>query len=229
MIEITPALESKAFELANNLRFSPEGRQRTSHTEKMWKYRAYQGGEPASMIDWKQSARGRDIIVREHEKISHRHIFFWAMPDSLGPDIQEAAITILLALGYTLVKKERVIGWLSPDLPISRTASMLATLVENGLNQEDSGGQTHNIRNQFIMLSGNFTQSPSEVLEKLRTYAAQGNRGLLLHCSAVKLPNDLAIAKAANNAGWPILSMSEKDRLDIVLADLLEKTLQATR
>lgn len=228
---ITPQLESQAQQLANDLRFSPEGRQRVTHTEKMWRYRSYQGGDPVGSIDWRQSARSRDILVRDHEKIVMRDIFFGLFFDPEQPR-QTQTLLLLLALAHTLVKKERAVGWISPLRPLTRTSSLVGQLFEDGFRDKPLCLASQDIRNQFILIAGDMDSGNQPLHNLVKTYMAQGNRGLLIPTQSPDARTDDGLLKAALNAQWPVVSMDDKkgnNRLDFHLAHLLEKTLQATR
>lgn len=53
--------------------------------EDFWQFRVYNPLEPASLIDWKQSARSADeniLWVREREKQTQRPLIFWVDPSA---------------------------------------------------------------------------------------------------------------------------------------------------
>lgn len=226
------AMETQAMLLAAHLRNSPESRMRTSHTEKIWKYRSYQGGEPATMIDWKQSGKGREIYVREHEKITHRKIYFWCSFAN-AQAYEEHATLVLLALAHILVQKEREVGWVVDNLPSSQTASQLGTLfaksLENLSKAEMPAPKAHKLFNHLVLIAANFSQENEAMVHAIKTYAAQGNMGLLIHLGGAFDEKANAITRTARNAQWPVLRLNPKDRADISLTHLLEKTVQATR
>lgn len=226
-MQITPALDFQAQELANALLFSPQGRLRQSHTEKMWAYRSYQGSEPAHMIDWRQSARSNQILVREHEKIKNRDIYFYADVAKEAP-VKEETTLILLALAYALMKKERGLGWLGLDIPVTHTASLIPTLIGKGLSQT-SANVEGNFAHQYVIWIADFVHPSPELLGLLKSSAARGNKGILLHTAESGDLKGCACALAARNTGWPIITMNEQLRPDQCLASLLEPILQETR
>ena len=225
------SLEVKAQELASNLEYSPESRLRTTHTETMWKYRAYQGGEPAASIDWKQSAKGREIYVREHEKITHRDIYFWSSFKGVE-ETREHALLVLLALAHILVKKERKVGWLSPDLPLTQTNSLIARLFERTLGETGKEGPdptTFKLHKALIILAADIKEPCEALHEAVHAYASQGNRGIILNLGSPRERSANKIMQTAYNAGWPVIDLDRNDRADTTLTHLLEKTVQATR
>jgi len=225
-------LETQAIELAANLLHAPESRIRTSHTEKVWKYTAYRGGEPASMIDWKQSGKGREIYVRTHEPIIHKRIFFWTALDT-APEIRQQAMLVLLALAHILVNKEREVGWLVDGLPSSQTASQLGTLFATGLerasHKPSPTPQALNLHHQLVIFAADLTQNQDQMVAALKAYAAQGNEGILVNLGLPLDEKSSVLALAARKAQWPVIPLDPQKPADHTLLRLLDKTAQATR
>lgn len=55
-------------------------RQRAGAGEDFWQYRAQTQDDPASVIDWRRSATGDDLFVREHELQTARLLGIWVDP-----------------------------------------------------------------------------------------------------------------------------------------------------
>jgi uncharacterized protein (DUF58 family) len=53
------------------------GRRRTGQGETFWQYRAYEPGEPASRVDWRESAKAERLYVRETEWEAAQSLFLW--------------------------------------------------------------------------------------------------------------------------------------------------------
>jgi len=227
-----PSLETQAMLLASNLRHSRESHLRTSHTETVWKYRAYQGGEPAQMIDWKLSARGRELFVREHELIRHRRTFFWSSFEGAA-EVEQHTHLVLLALAYVMVEKERTVGWLVDGLPTTQTSSQVASLFETAMMRlgktKSNAPDKQKVKNDFVIFAADFTHAGEPMLAAVKTYAAQGNHGILLNLGPTFDEKTNPVTLTARNAQWPVVHLSPEDRPDITLAHLLEKTVQATR
>lgn len=225
-------LEVQAQKLADDLQHAPESRLRTSHTETIWKYRPYQGGEPAIRIDWKQCARSRELLVREHEKITHRDVFFWACFLECTQEMQDRAKLLILALARILVRKERRIGWLRSEQPLTQTERRVEGLVAFGLKtayESTPTRHTNHISQQFVVIAARLEDSGIELLDTLRVLSSRGNRGILLNLDGTELSAHDAIAVLTRNAGWPIVPVRLSDRPDATLTQLLEKTVMATR
>lgn len=122
-----PELVLSARGLARQLRSGPHGNRRAGDGHEFWQFRPHQPTEPASLIDWKQSARSPEpelLWVREQEQHTPRSLFIWVDPsasmrwrssDSL-PSKYRTALSDALALGQAALLGGETIG-----LPGSRT------------------------------------------------------------------------------------------------------------
>jgi hypothetical protein len=52
-------------------------RQRRGEGQDFWQYRPLSDGESAAQVDWRKSARGEHLLVREREQQSQRRSFLW--------------------------------------------------------------------------------------------------------------------------------------------------------
>ena len=57
-------------------------RQRAGQGEDFWQYRSQTPEDPASSIDWRRSATGDELFIREHELQSARLLGLWVDPSS---------------------------------------------------------------------------------------------------------------------------------------------------
>ncbi|MDF7673924.1 DUF58 domain-containing protein [Acetobacteraceae bacterium ESL0709] len=105
-----PDLILAAGKLAVMLQPGRHGQRRYGTGEDFWQFRPYNPPEPASLIDWKQSARSLDetmLWVREREKQTPRPLMLWVDPSpsmkwrstQTLPTKYETALTAALALG----------------------------------------------------------------------------------------------------------------------------------
>jgi len=56
------------------------GRRRAGTGEDFWEYRRYNTEDDASRVDWRRSARGDALFVRETELETARSLYFWVDP-----------------------------------------------------------------------------------------------------------------------------------------------------
>lgn len=94
------------------------GRRRAGTGEHFWQYRRYAQEDAAERIDWRRSARGNDLYVRETELETARTVLFWCDPhpgfDWGGEGDREtkadAARVLMLATGLLLSRTGERIG-----------------------------------------------------------------------------------------------------------------------
>ncbi|GBR68231.1 hypothetical protein AA103587_0697 [Gluconobacter kanchanaburiensis NBRC 103587] len=78
-----PALVLEAEKIAASLQSGAHGRRRSGAGEDFWQFRPYHPGEPATSIDWRQSARSpvEDMFwVRERERENAQALMVWCDP-----------------------------------------------------------------------------------------------------------------------------------------------------
>lgn len=75
-----PALLAEAERVAAVVASGVHGRRRAGQGETFWQYRNYQSTDAASQIDWRRSARGDQIFVRDNEWEAANTIYMW--PDT---------------------------------------------------------------------------------------------------------------------------------------------------
>lgn len=75
-----PALLAEAERVAAVVAAGVHGRRRAGQGETFWQYRNYQSTDAANQIDWRRSARGDQIYVRDNEWEAANTIYLW--PDT---------------------------------------------------------------------------------------------------------------------------------------------------
>lgn len=75
-----PALLAEAERVAAIVASGVHGRRRAGQGETFWQYRNYQTTDAASQIDWRRSARGDQIFVRDNEWEAANTVYLW--PDT---------------------------------------------------------------------------------------------------------------------------------------------------
>ena len=102
-------------------------RKRSGLGERFWQYRAYETGEDASKIDWRRSARGDQLYVKEKELESLRDYNIWIdcassmkFLSTLGQeDKLTRAIIIGLAIADLILRSGDRVGLLGSSAPSS--------------------------------------------------------------------------------------------------------------
>lgn len=67
----------RAEQLASSFRLGGHGRRKSGIGEEFWQFKPYQNGDSPNRIDWKQSAKGDHIFVRENEWHIAQSTYFW--------------------------------------------------------------------------------------------------------------------------------------------------------
>ncbi|MBB6249778.1 DUF58 domain-containing protein [Nitrospirillum iridis] len=107
------------------------GRRRVGTGEAFWQFRRYQPGDDTDQIDWRQSAKGDHVYVRENEWEAAQTVWLWrdAGPsmdwrsDRALPLKRDRADLLALALACLLVRGGERVGLLDGPRPLpGRTA-----------------------------------------------------------------------------------------------------------
>ncbi|GAN67426.1 hypothetical protein AA0473_1210 [Acetobacter orleanensis NRIC 0473] len=120
-----PGLVLQADHIAATLYAGQHGLRRSGGGETFWQYRQALPGEPASHIDWRQSARTLHAYVRETEAESPQTIFIWCdLSPSMAwrssaalPEKLDSALLITLATAALLLRNGERVQLLTPSGP----------------------------------------------------------------------------------------------------------------
>jgi uncharacterized protein (DUF58 family) len=72
-----PRLILEARRIAATVTHGLHGRRRAGAGENFWQYRRFMWGEPARRVDWRRSARGDNLFVREREWEAAHTVWIW--------------------------------------------------------------------------------------------------------------------------------------------------------
>ncbi|MCL2469309.1 MAG: DUF58 domain-containing protein [Alphaproteobacteria bacterium] len=242
---ITPQLIAKATALYQQFRLSPESHLSVAHTEKIWLYRTYEGSDPISSIDWRQSARSQTLLVRAHEPIQIKTCLFTLVfaaqdfqekPEDLFLRYKDTA-TILLALSYALANGQRKIGWITPERKRTKTLAALPALFQNGLHdtyntQKEKSDDLAAIfaerssKGKFVILSAQSGADEKNTQHTLHTLASFGFQGLLFLNDADPAQT---LLEAAKRAQWPVVTHRHDVPAAATLAQLFQISFPHTR
>lgn len=84
-----PALMIAADRVAATIIQGVHGRRRVGQGDAFWQYRPYREGDSAGRIDWRQSARSRNLFVRETEWEAAASVWLWR---DASPSMQYASL-----------------------------------------------------------------------------------------------------------------------------------------
>lgn len=193
-----PALLLAAEKVAATVAQGAHGRRRVGQGDAFWQFRPYAPGDPASRIDWRQSAR-RDgtrhaaAYVRDPEWEAAQSVFLWrdtspSMDWRSSPDLPrklDRAGVLLLALGLLLARGGERIGLLgSPERPSPGRLG-----VDRILRQLEGGTRAATglpppavlPRRAQLVLIGDFLGPVAETRALIAGYVEQECRGHLVH------------------------------------------------
>lgn len=113
-----PSLMMRAERVANGILHGDHALRKAGAGEKFWQFRDYEAGDRPQDIDWRQSAKGDRIFIRQKEWQIAQKTFFWcsgsagmeyASSRSL-PTKGDAARVITLALAILLSRAHEQVG-----------------------------------------------------------------------------------------------------------------------
>ncbi|MEF3366069.1 DUF58 domain-containing protein [Methylocystis sp. 9N] len=188
-----PRLVARAHEVAASLAYGVHGRKRAGAGETFWQYRPFASGESAHRVDWRRSARGDQLYVREREWEAAHDYFLWmdcspsmAFASSLASDDKlSRAVTLGLALAEVLVRGGERVAALGLTAPVSardvidRLARALADNVAE-TTHDDLPPQAPLRPRAKVVLISDFLIEPDALFARLRRFADAGASGALL-------------------------------------------------
>jgi uncharacterized protein (DUF58 family) len=186
-----PPLLVAAERLSSAVSLGVHGRRRAGMGETFWQFRRYRPEDPATAIDWRQSAKSQHLFVREREWEAPEAVWFWR-DASAGMDFRSAgsvtklerASVMLLALASLLVRGGERIALLGDGrppatgrVPLRRIARELA-VDGTGPSLPPDAPMSRNA--QFVWI-GDFLSPFADTEAVLRRIASQGIGGHLIH------------------------------------------------
>ena len=192
-----PALLVAAERVAATVVQGVHGRRRVGSGETFWQYRRYQGGDSATAIDWRQSAKSQKTFVRENEWEAAQSVWLWrdgsASMDyqSVGGGAgtaserkQDRADLLLLALASLLLRGGEHVGLYGQDSIATGGRATLnrlgAHLLDHRTGEVDLPAPGRLPRLAQLVLFSDFLAPLEEIDSVVRRFANQGARGHLL-------------------------------------------------
>ncbi len=188
-----PRLIAKAHEIAGSVAHGVHGRRRAGVGEDFWQYRPFATGESAHKVDWRRSARGDQLFVREREWQGAQNYFVWmdgspsmAFKSSLGGDYKiDRAAVIGLAVAEVLVQGGERVGalGLTPAFSarniVERLAEALAgqSPTDRALDIPPEAALPSRAR---LLLISDFLCDIAALSARLQEFTNAGGRGAML-------------------------------------------------
>lgn len=202
-----PPLMVAAQRIAETVAQGWHGRRRVGPGESFWQFRPYMWGDRPQAIDWRTSAKGDTVYVREMEWEAAATVYLWrdrsaSMSWRSNPELptkRERADLLLLALSALLLRGGERVALLAPGERPRLGRSALPMLAEHVAHQaSETPGQSDALpagmllpRHARVVLIGDFLTPLPDLEAKLRQLARNGLQGqmvLLLDPAEVALP-----------------------------------------
>ncbi|HEY8014108.1 MAG TPA: DUF58 domain-containing protein, partial [Dongiaceae bacterium] len=191
-----PPLLIAALRVAATVEQGVHGRRRIGTGDAFWQFRQYQPGEPATRIDWRQSAKSDRLFLRETEWAAAQSVWFWrdasaSMDWHSAPGLprkRERAEVLTLALASLLLRAGERVALLGGDLPPSASRATVERMALE-LDAADAAGSESLPpgrplpRHAQLVLMGDFLSPLPAIEAALRPHAERGVKGHLLMVS----------------------------------------------
>lgn len=186
-----PRLVARAHEIAASVAYGVHGRKRAGVGETFWQYRPFNSGEAAHRIDWRRSARGDQLYVREREWEAAHDYFIWmdrspsmAFASSLAQDDKLSRGVVLgFALADVLVRGGERVAALGLTAPVSARDiidRLARALTQGGETSDELPPQAPVRPRARVVLISDFLCDMRALAARLRRFADAGASGALL-------------------------------------------------
>lgn len=144
LAQLLPPLLIAAEAAASSVALGVHGRRKSGMGDNFWQFRRYRAEDPASAVDWRQSARTQHTFVREREWDAAETVRFWRdasagmdfRSDPNWPTKKERAAVLTLSLASLLLRGGERVGLHADATPPSTgrmTLHLMAMrLIETG-------------------------------------------------------------------------------------------------
>ena len=194
-----PPLLVAAERIAATVAQGVHGRRRVGQGETFWQFRQYQPGDPATRIDWRESAKSQRLYVRETEWEAAQSVWLWRdasgsmdyssaafIPGADWPTKRDRAELILVALASLLVRGGERVTLLGSGLTPTNGRIAITRLVD--LLQHESPRERRASLPDFeplpragqLVLVGDFLSDLDTINRMIAGFAAAGIGGHML-------------------------------------------------
>jgi uncharacterized protein (DUF58 family) len=194
-----PPLMVAALNVAETVSPGAHGRRRVGQGESFWQFRPWQDGDTTGRVDWRQSAKGDRLYIRETEWAAAQSVFLWrdAGPgmeyrsDRSVPTKRQRAELLLLALAALLLRGgERVAVLGGGRQPAAGRGVLPALQAALDQNAPLAAADPPVPRHATLVLFGDFL-GPVDVIAAALTHAAA--RGAAVDLVQVLDPAEIAL------------------------------------
>lgn len=170
------------------------GRRKAGPGDAFWQFRPYHQGDPASLIDWRRSARSDLSYVRQNEWETAQNVWLWCdlsgsmlFRSSGATETKiERAMTLAVAAAMLLVAGGEKVGYAGAMNKAANGAYAITGIIaaldlarfsgSPPLPDPDALG-----RQSHLIAIGDFLTGPETILRQIRALSARGISGHLIH------------------------------------------------
>lgn len=187
-----PALMAAAEKAATSIFTGDHYQRRVGAGEKFWQFREYAPGDRPQDIDWRQSAKGDRIFVRQKEWQTPQTALIWCQNSpgmgyhsrrSLPSKIQES-VTLSLALSMMMMRAGEQVGLLDGSLRPGRAQGTLHMLGDHMLRTRTDDLPHPALqdipRHAAAILIGDILSPSENISHTLDALAARAGSGLVI-------------------------------------------------
>lgn len=185
-----PALLAEAERIAASVIHGTHGRRRPGSGESFWEYRHYRREDSAAVIDWRRSARGDQLFVRESEWEAANAVYLWrdgspgmALASPGLAHKRDRAAVCLMALASLLHQGgERMAALGETGRARSGRTGFELTVhaLAEGPGQKRAVEAPELPRHARVVLASDFLDPPETWAARLAALTASGVEGVLL-------------------------------------------------
>lgn len=173
-----PAMHMRAEKAAMHAVHGVHDKRKSGGHEKFWQYREYADSDRPQDIDWRQSAKGDHIYVREKEYQTPQSFYFWCARHA-GMNFQsssalysklQAAQILSLGLAILVQRSNEQIGFLGMKRVGHSTA--MIDLIGQRLQEDDKAALPEGIipAHSMPVLCGDFLSPMDAIADSLAAY-----------------------------------------------------------
>ena len=186
-----PPLLVAAERVASTVAQGVHGRRRVGQGDSFWQFRHYAFGDSVRGVDWRQSAKGDHVYVRETEWEAAQSVWLWRdasasmryRSDRALPEKHERADLLLLALASLLADSGEQVALLGGQRSPPRGRAVLERLIGEMARSAAEESLPPDIplpRHGATVWIGDFLSPLAEIEAALGRYAGRGIRGYIL-------------------------------------------------
>lgn len=188
-----PPLQIAADHIAETVAQGVHGRRRVGTGETFWQYRRYEPGDPPTRIDWRRSARGDHVFVRENEWEAAQSIWLWRdsstsmqyrSDPSLPTKLDHADLLMMACMALLVGGGERIALLGEPDPPATGQAAfnrLSETIALQEMNDAVPGEGLPSFaplpRHANLILIGDFLSPMEDIAAHVRAFGELGVTG----------------------------------------------------